>query len=253
MSKFILTSCVAAISFLATTNPVFAEDNAGTEGFSVAGYKWTGRVNFGGVLTDGNANRSAVNLDGLARARDEKNRFTVGAELRFAEEDGNETENEYMAYGEYDRFISDKMFAGTRVSYEIDEIAELDRRIKVGPYVGYQYFESDPLNLSMRVGIDYIDEEFENGDTEQDIAATWGVDYDQKLIEDALQVFYKHDFSVPIDATDAFLFESEMGVRFPVAKILTGSAQIDFDWDNDPAEGVNENDTKYTLKLGYEF
>ncbi len=45
--------------------------------------------------------------------------------------------------------------------------------------------------------------------------------------------------------------ESESGIRMPVGKVLDASFQIDFDWDNDPTEGVRENDTTYGLKLGY--
>lgn len=215
--------------------------------------KWSGRANFGGFVTDGNTDKKAIVLDGLAQARDEKNRYTVGAELRYAEDEGEETEDEYMIYGEYDRFFNGPWFAGGRLSYESDDIADLDSRIKVGPYVGYQFYESEPLNLNTRLGINYVSEEFNNGDTEDNIAAAWGVNYDQKVVDDTLQLFYKHDFTVPFDNTDNFLLDMETGVRFPIAKILTGSLQIDFDWDGEPAPGAEEKDTKYSLKLGYEF
>lgn len=214
---------------------------------------WAGRINFGGFVTDGNTDKKAVILDGLARARGEKNRYTAGAELRYAEDEGIETENQYMIYGEYDRFVTDKWFTGARASFESDDIANLDSRIRVGPYVGYQFYETEPLNLSSRIGLDFIADEFSNGNKSEDIAATWGLDYDQRFFGDAVQAFYKHDFSVPLDDTAGFLFDSEAGVRFPLAKVLTGTAQIDFDWDNDPAPGILEDDTKYSLKLGYEF
>lgn len=214
---------------------------------------WSGRINAGGFVTDGNTQKKAIILDGQAKARGEKNRYTVGAELRYAEDEGVETEDQYMIFGEYDRFITNKWFTGGRASFESDDIANLDSRIKVGPYVGYQFYESDPLNLSSRLGLDYINEEFSNGDSEDNIAASWGVDYDQKFFGDAVQAFYKHDLSLPLDDTEAFLFDSEAGVRFPLAKVLTGTAQIDFDWDNAPAPGIQEQDTKYSLKVGYEF
>ena len=158
-----------------------------------------------------------------------------------------------MAYVEYDRFITEKLFAGARASFEVDDIADLDSRIQVGPYIGYQYYESDQLNLATRIGVDYLVDEFENGDKEESAAASWGLDYDQKFINDAIQIFYKHDVTVPLDDTAGFLYDGETGIRFPVAKFLTGSAQIDFDWDNDPAPGIQEDDTKYSLKIGYEF
>ena len=254
MRKHLLTTGLCAALSMTHIAPAYADDaDAPAVAEQETGLQWSGRINFGGFVTDGNTKKKAVTMDGLTKARDEKNRYTAGAEIRYAEDEGTETENEYMIYGEYDRFIDDKMVVGGRASYEADDIADLDSRIKVGPYLGYQFYESDPLNLSTRLGVDYISEESENGDKEDSAAVSWGLDYDQKVIEDTLQVFYKHDLSVPLDDTEGFLFDSEAGVRFPIAKILTGSAQIDFNWDNAPAAGIKEDDTKYSLKLGYEF
>jgi len=241
ISKKLLASTLVVLSTSATT--AHAQDS----------YDWSGRINLGGFITDGNTNKKALVVDGISKARDEHNRYTVGAEVRYAEDNGVETEDQYMAYAEYDRFLSEKLYVGGRTSYESDDIANLDRRVKVGPYLGYQFHESDPLNLSTRVGLDYVSDKFENGDTEDDAALAWGLNYDQKIVDETLQVFYKHDLSVPTKDTEGFLFDSEAGVRFPIAKVLTGTAQVDFDWDNAPAPGVEEGDTKYSLKLGYEF
>lgn len=246
MRNFLFTTALCAVLTFSSMTPVQAEEQA-------SGAKWSGRVNFGGFLTDGNSQKKSIVLDGMTEARDEKNRYTFGAELRYAEDEGEETEDQYKIYGEYDRFLSEKLFAGARLSYEQDDIADLDSRIQFGPYLGYQYYESEKTNLSTRFGVDYISDEFENGDKEEDIAATWGVDYDNKILDDALQIFYKHDLSVPFDDTEGFLFDSSAGVRFPLAKVLTGTAQIDFDWDNAPAPGVKEDDVVYSLKIGYEF
>ncbi len=246
--------CATSTIALLSISPAFADDNDATpEAQEQETLSWSGRINFGGNVTDGNTNSKAAVLDGLAKARDIKNRYTLGAELRYAEDEGDETENEYQIYAEYDRFINEKLFTGARVSYKADDIADLDRRIKVGPYAGYQFYEGEKLNLSTRLGLDYISDEYENGDSEDSAGVSWGVDYDQRIIDDTLQIFYKHDVSMPLDDTEGFLYDGETGVRFPIAKVLTGSAQIDFDWDNDPAPGVKENDTKYSVKIGYEF
>ncbi len=242
-----LTLLTSALCMIAAA-PSFAQ------GFSeITNLDWSGRANFGGFVTDGNTDKKAVVLDGRAEARGAVNRYTAGAEVGYAEDEGVETENDYMAYAEYDRFLSEKMFTGGRLSYEADKIVDLDSRVQVGPYLGYQFHESDPLNLSSRIGFNYFTEEFGTGDNDDGIGASWGVDYDQKVLQDAVQVFYKHDLLLPVSDTDGFLFDSEAGVRFPVANFLTGTAQVDFDWDNDPVAGSKEDDTKYSLKLGYEF
>jgi putative salt-induced outer membrane protein YdiY len=214
---------------------------------------WSGRINLGGFVTDGNTDKKSLTLDGLAKARQADNRYTVGAETRYAQDSGTDTEDEYMVYGEYDRFINEKIFIGARASYETDNIADLDSRINVGPYVGYQYFESEELNLNTRLGANFIAEEYASGDREEDIGALWGINYDQKFFDGAVQAFYKHDLTLPMDNTDNFLLDMETGVRFPIANVLTGTAQIDLDWDGEPAAGKEEKDTKYSIKVGYAF
>ncbi len=230
------------------------EPAAGTEETAKeTGTKWSGRINAGASLQDGNSNKKAVTLDGEIKARQEKNRYLAGAEINWAEDEGTVTEDDQKLYGEYDRFLNDKWFVGGRLRFKTDEIAKLDLRTTAGLFSGYQFYERDDLNLQARLGVDYIREEFENADNEDDVAGTWSVKYDQKFYEGAFQLFHEHDFSVPFDDTEAFLFESKSGLRVPVAQQLTGTAEVDFDWDNAPAPGVREEDVTYRLKLGYEW
>ncbi|NCC21262.1 MAG: DUF481 domain-containing protein [Alphaproteobacteria bacterium] len=215
--------------------------------------EWSGRVNFGASLQDGNASKKDVTVDGKAEARDTLNRFIVGGEFNWAKEEGAVTENDRTAYAEYDRFLTEKWFAGTRVRFRTDELQKLDLRSKYGLFLGYQFFESDDLNLKARGGVDYIRERFEGAKDENDLAGTWALDYDQTFFEDAFTLFHDHDLSIPFDDTGAFLFESNSGLRVPVGQHLVGTAEIEFDWDNDPVPGVREEDTTYSLKLGYEW
>ena len=216
-------------------------------------FEWSGRANLGGRVDDGNTRSKAVTFDADIEARDDDNRFNFGGQANWEEDEGEETANDQMAFASYDRFLTEKYFIGGKLQFERDKFEELDLRSRVGLYNGYQFYERDDLNLQVKVGGEYIHEKFTDDSTENDIAASWGLDYDQKFFEEAFQLFHKHGLSVPVSATDAFLFESESGVRVPVGKHLTGTAQVDFDWDNDPAPGVGEDDTSYSLKLGYEW
>lgn len=215
------------------------------------GYKWTGRVSAGGNVQDGNSRSKSVTADADIKARDEKNRFSFGGEANWAEDNGEKTDNDQQIYANYDRFITEKWFIGGRQSFEKDEFEELDLRSQTGLFAGYQFYEQDDLNLQVKAGPDYIYEEFENGQSESDLALSWALDYDQKFKDGALQLFHKHEISTPFAETDAFLLESETGARVPIGKRLDASAQIDFDWDNDPTDGVREDDTTYAVKLGY--
>lgn len=216
-------------------------------------YQWSGRINLGASLDDGNGNKKAISSDAEIKARNAKNRWIFGGDVNFANDEGEETENDQSIYGEYNRFLSEKWFVGALQGFEIDKIVDLDLRSTTGPFMGYQFYERGDLNLRVRLGVNYIFEEFSSGDQEEDATAAWGFNYDQMFFDKAFTLFHNHKLDVPVEPVDTFLMESETGVRVPVGKYLTGTAQIDFDWDNAPAQGVREEDTKYSLKLGYEW
>lgn len=237
---------------LAAIEPA-AADAKQDEAEDPSAYKWSGRINLGGNLQDGNSNKKSVAFDTDIKARNAKNRFTFGSDVNWASDEGEETENDQSVEGEYNRFLTDKWFVGIGQDFEIDKISALDLRSRSGVFGGYQFFERDDLNLQAELGSDYIYEKFDSGDREENIAAAWALDYDQKLLSEKLQVFHKHDLAVPFDESDAFLFESESGLRVPLGFGVVGTGQVDFDWDNAPAEDVREEDTTYSLKLGYEW
>lgn len=231
---------------VAKAEPAPKKAKANTEG-----YKWTGRVSAGGNVQDGNSRTKSITADADIKARNKKNRFGLGGEANWAEDQGNRTDNDQQIYANYDRFLTDKWFVGARQSFEKDEFEELDLRSQSGLFAGYQFYEQDDLNLQVKAGPDYIFEDFENGNSENDLALSWALDYDQKFNDGGVQLFHKHEISTPFDDTEAFLFKSETGARVPISQRLDASAQVDFDWDNSPSEGVREDDTTYSLKVGY--
>ena len=217
------------------------------------GYQWSGRIEAGASLQTGNSEKESVDVDGTIKARGEKDRMTLGGEYNRAKDEGDVTVDNKSAYINYDYFIGKKWFLGGRLKGETDDIDDLDLRTRLGGFAGHQFYEKEDLNLQVRLGLDYIHEEFEDDSEEDDLAYAWAFDYDQKVWQKRLQVFHKHDLSVPADDAEGFLFDSESGLRVPLMETLIGTAQVDFDWDNDPLIGIQEDDTKYSLKLGYEW
>lgn len=207
----------------------------------------------GGTLEDGNSSSKSIVGNADISARNEDNRFSFGGKAKWAEERGRKTDNNYMGYGEYDRFLTDKWFVGGRQSFEHDEFQNLDLRSRTSVTLGYQFYEQDDLNLQIKAGPEYIYSSYDNASSEKHAGALWMLKYDQKVWDNALQLFHNHDFSLPVNEIDAFLFNSETGVRIPVGSKFFIAGQIDFDWDNAPAPGVQESDTTYAVKAGYEW
>jgi len=140
-------------------------------------YETSGLINFGASLDDGNSSKKHLTGDAKITIRNDINRFITGGEVNYAQDEGEETENDQYLFGEYDRFITEKWFWGLRQSGRIDKMQELDIRSRSGLFSGYQFSDTDDLKLSIRTGSEYIYEEFSTGDTEEDVALTWAFDY----------------------------------------------------------------------------
>lgn len=217
------------------------------------GAKWSGNANAGAELKTGNSEQNGLNADVTIGAKWEKHRATLKADYNREEDDGDVTvDNRALSLG-HDYFFSKKWFINNQVSFEQDDIDQLDLRLTASSGLGYQAFEQDDLNLKFVLGPGYQFEEFEDGSEDKSITARFATDYDQKFYDDLFRLFHEHVLTSPADDFEAFLFQSESGIRVPLKKGIIASGQVDFDWDNDPAEGTTEDDTTYSLKLGYEW
>ncbi|MEM6780715.1 MAG: DUF481 domain-containing protein [Pseudomonadota bacterium] len=215
---------------------------------------WSGRVNVGLGLQTGNTETEAINADAELKARwNDAHRSTFMADVNFEEDNGETTEDNRMIGAEHDYFFIEDWFLNARLSFEQDDIDQIDLRSVAGLGLGHQVYEGDDLNLQYVLGPSYLREDFENGDTENSIAGRWAFDYDQRIFGDILQLFHDHELLVPTDDTDDFLFDSQTGIRVPLKAGLVGTAEVDFEWDNKPEDGNTEDDTEYSLKLGYEW
>lgn len=230
-----------------------------TPEMSLWGANWSGRANLGASLQTGNTEQDAVNADASLKAKwldaagDTKHRASIKADINIENEDDTTTEDNRSLDLAYDYFFAKQWFVNSTLGFEQDDIEQLDLRTNAGVGLGHQAFESEDLNLQYILGPAYLREEYENGDTDDSLAVNWSLDYDQKIWEDMLQIFHNHEIFVPTDDTDAYLFESKSGLRIPLKKGLVATGEIEFDWDNDPEPGIQEDDTTYALKLGYEW
>lgn len=218
------------------------------------GLQTTGFLRAGGNLQDGNTQKSSVKVEGeLKTDLDEKNRLKFKGELNYAEEGDDETENDRSFSAAHDYFYDPKWFISSSLGFKTDKQAELDLRTDIGVGLGYQPYKGDDLNLSMVLGPVYLIEDYETGETEESVAAKWVFDYDQKVLNDRLKLFHNHEILQSIEESENFILESKTGLSVPITDYFSGVLQVDYDFDNAPADGAEKSDTTYSVSLGYEW
>jgi len=216
--------------------------------------KFTGRANAGIDVKKGNTDTEAYHIDGELEARTAKNRYTVGAEANREEESGKKTADNWLLYTSYDHFVTQKWFFYTNANFEQDDFKDLNLRTTVGAGSGYQFFESELKNLSVRGGLAYVNADYSVDDLDNDYTAgRWAVKYDQYFFDKFFQFFHHHEGLISLEDTEDMVIRTRTGLRIPLRKGFNTTVQYNWDWDNAPAPGIERVDERYLLTLGYSW
>jgi putative salt-induced outer membrane protein YdiY len=215
--------------------------------------KMKGHVNVGLTSTRGNTETSTHHMDGEFVARTVKNRYTLGAEINRAEDDGEKTVNNVRGYAKYDHFLTEKWFLYSSASAEKNEFKDLNLRTDLGIGAGYQFFETPMMNLSLETGLAYVNEDYDEGQDNDYPAGRWAVNFDKYFFNKTLQFFHFHEGFVGLEDTDDLFIRSRTGLTVPIYKKFKATAQYKYDWDKNPKQGREKADEMYILTLGYEW
>jgi putative salt-induced outer membrane protein YdiY len=216
--------------------------------------KITARVNAGVEIERGNTDTDDFHVDGEFIARTEKHRWAVGGELDKEKSSGDTTAEDWLAYGKYDYFLTAKWFLYFNTLFEHDKFADLDLRSTVGIGSGYQFFESEGLNLSVSAGPAYVSEDFIEAGHDNFYAAQWLVNYDQYFFKKFVQLFHRQSGYASLEDSENWLIETRQGLRFPIYKGFAATVQYNYDYDNDAsADAEKKWDSELMLLMGYQF
>jgi putative salt-induced outer membrane protein YdiY len=211
-----------------------------------------GRINVGARKTQGNTDTENFHLDGELIARTTKSRFTIGAEADQSKDRGVETVNSVIGYMKYDYFVTEKWFLNSNALFEKDKFQDLNLRTSLGLGIGYQFWETQPLNLLVEAGLNYVNEDYIESEDKQYPAGRWSVNFDKYLIEELVQFFLFNGGLIGLEDTDDVLIKTRTGFRFPHRQ-FNATLQFNYDWDNTPAEGRSKTDKAFILSLGYSW
>ncbi len=212
-----------------------------------------GRINIGLNNASGNTDTETAHADAELIARAVENRLTLGGAYNRASEDNQKTEDNARGFIKHDTFLTEKLYWYLNGEIERDEFKEINLRTTIGPGVGYQFFEGEPMNLSVEAGPSYVNTDYDNTADEDSISGRWAVKFDRFFFEKLFQYYFSNEGYVSAsDSSDVFMF-TKTGLRFPLHSGLFLNAGFEWDWNNTPAEDAEKSDYRYIFSLGYGF
>lgn len=217
------------------------------------GVKWTGLVNIDLELDRGNTHEDDFEMDGVTKIRRQHDRMTFSGQYEKEKIDGSVTKEEWKQGNKYDYFVTEKLYTGVLLAFEHDKFSDLDLRTRVGPHVGYQFFESKELNLDTNVGLLYVDENYDVADDDEYWSLGWQVAFDWFLVPERVQFYHTHTGFQSVDEKNNLTIDSWTGFRFPLYRGIVASTEAEVDYDGGAPADVDKTDTTYRVKLGYQW
>jgi len=215
------------------------------------GLTYGGRVNVSVTRSRGNSATDRLYGEAELKARAMDYRYAVSGQAQREDEAGQRISSRTLVSGTYDRFLGARQFWYLRSSLEHDRFKDIDLRLTAGAGYGVRLIDTELTELSLRGGLDQVRLDRVSNEDERYPALGWGVNYSHWAWNRRLQLFHDQEGFWNLEERNEASVRSKTGVRIPVAERLTASAQLNLDWEREPAPGRKAVDTTWLLGLGY--
>lgn len=215
------------------------------------GYQREGRVGLMAAQTRGNSENEQFRGEVDLILRAQTHRWTLGAERNHGRESGETSTSNWRTKARLDRFFTAKEFLYARVTLENDRYKDIRLRSQAGGGYGYQIYEDDATTLDVRGGLSYVTVRHYDAALEDYPAVSWGLDFRHKLRIFAGEVFHVQEGTRGLGSRYGTVLQTKTGLRLPLAERLNATAQVNADWESEPAPGRKEADTTLMLGISY--
>jgi putative salt-induced outer membrane protein YdiY len=125
---------------------------------------WSGQITLGGSLATGNTDREALDLDSKFQLQSEHRQDVFKVLGDIASENGISTAERTEASAQTNYDVSkDKFYLLGFAQYVRDRFTGFSYEVEVGPGVGYRFFHTDNLTLSVELSSGYYHAALSNG------------------------------------------------------------------------------------------
>lgn len=217
-------------------------------------YDYSGKLSVSGVFSRGNSVQDDLEASASSIMRYGDFRHVTSIDIdTLSTNDGPTTEDYELSY-RLDWFFDEQWFWYNQFVLASEESKNIDEKYEYGTGLGVQMWENLNSALALESGIDFIKESYDDasGDTLERAAWRFATEFRYKLPFSAELVNSNEVLASLKDAGD-WEFSTDLGISMPLGAGLFSEYKIEYDYDNQPADGTKRDDTKLTIGVGYKW
>ncbi len=226
-----------------------------------AGTTYTGLIQAGGSINDGNTRTKTGSVSGEFIARNLRQRFTASGAYNYAEDTGSVTARNARGQLKYDFFVTERLFIYASSLFEGDSFQDLKLRTALSAGLGYQLVNKGDfdgmfagLDSYVEGGVAYFSEDYDGGANDDEfVTARWAFRLDWEVVDGKVTIFHNHEGFPSLEHGKDIYIITHQGVRLTIWNGFFAAFSVQWRWDNTPAPGRRRSDTLYLASLGYAF
>lgn len=246
--KRITTTLQLAVGCGAMAASLFAQDEAPA---LETAPKWERTASLGATVTQGNSDSVLLTAQVLGTRKAEEWELQLGASAAYGEVEDTKSADSLSGFAQYNRLFTEKFYGYARLDGLHDAVADVDYRFTFGPGAGYYFIKNETTSFSAEVGPSFIVEKV-GGQTDEYLALRIGEKFEHKFSERA-RIWQMAEILPQVDDWENFIVNAEIGAEASLTERLSLRAYVQDTYDNQPAEGRENNDVKLVSALGYKF
>lgn len=155
---------------------------------------------------------------------------------------------------QYDYFLGPEAYAWAVASGGIDSEADVDLRLILGAGAGYQFAESDRLDLEGLLGLAYYGKHYDNLQSDLEyLSLRLGYNIEWEFLDGARFIQSLQALPSLEHPNEDFYLRSDLRLRFTFWQGMFTEVQWILDYDTAPAMGQERFDSLITFNLGWSF
>ena len=219
---------------------------------------WETTAAAGFTLTEGNSETMLATLSLDTKRKWERNEAAFGVAGAYGEDRNDSTggpNTEFLnAFGQYNRLFTDRLYAGLRVDYTYDAIADLNYRVTISPLAGYYLIKATNTTLAVEVGPSVVFEKyFSRQDQDTYLGIRFGERFEHKL-SPTTKIWESASYVPQVDKwTENYIINAEAGIDVAITKHWSLRVMVQDVYASQPAAGRKNNDVRVIAGTSYKF
>ena len=220
---------------------------------------WTGKGELGAFRATGNTSNTGLTA-GLSLTRegiDWRHKLTGRADYQRTND--VTTREQFLARYEPNYKISERLFAYALAQWERDRLQGFSARYALSGGIGYDVIDIEDLSLSIKAGPAYRVTRFNDGTSEDRLAALFGFDFDW-AITDRLKLTQDTDAVAEAGGSGTVFVDGRnttlnlvTGLNARISDDLSARLSYAIEHDTNPPPGAVQTDTLSRVTIIYDF